>query len=576
MILQALYQYYQRKAADPDSTIAPIGFTRKEIAFIIVIDRDGNLVDLQDTRIKYRKKLIGKQFLLPQAVGRSGKNAWKTAFLLWDHYGYVLGQSKTDDAEAVVMAGKQLNSFQEKLRNLPAEIKADDGIQAVIAFYQTGNYKKVETLPTWADCKAINGCNLTFRLDGDGQAIAERKAIVNYQKSIALQAEEGEVYQACCLITGEKQVIQRLHGPTAILGGQSTGKLFGFQKNSGYDSYGKEQGFNAPVGKYGHAAYITALSTLLTSDNSMRLADATVVFWSDKPSQLEQDFNLFFCEPTKEDNPDRGIKAVRALYQSVQIGTLEAENNNSFYVLGLAPNVARISVRFWSTGNVLQYANKIKTHFDDLEIVKSDRDQEFFSLHKLLSHTALEYKISNVPQSLAGAVVHAVLAGTPYPATLLQQCMRRIRAERKVNRIRAAILKAFINRKHRQSHKSTQEEISVSLDKNNMNPAYRLGRLFAVLENIQERAQGKGTIRERFYGAASCAPVTVFPLLLKLKNHHLAKLAGGSVVYYENILADIFAGIANIPSHLPLEAQARFAVGYYHQRQDLFTKKEKV
>lgn len=651
MILQALYEYYERKAAEPDSIIAPIGFAWKEIPFVIVIDRDGKVVDLQDTREKMGTRLVGRRFLLPKVVGRSGKNSWATACLLWDHFGYVLGHPKgeskkdiiktiklvtkqldlltdekkqaiditevvqfceqyEDDPEATTrkygsfrqlllnlpeniqnnkaiantikgfhkdqaMAIKQLGSFKEKITTLPAELLMDEGVAAVVAFYATTEFQKVADFLTWPSCREINGCNLTFRLDGEQGVIAEREAVVKYQKSVALLPDATETYEAHCLITGVKQPIQRLHASTAISGGKSTAGLVSFQKKSGYDSYGKEQGFNAPIGKYGQAAYTTALSTLLSSENRIFVGDATTVFWAGKSNQIEDNFNLFFSEPAKDsDDPDAGIKAVRALYESIYTGSLATKKDIPFYVLGLSPNAARISVRFWSQGTVLQFAEKIKAHFDDLEIVRSEKDQEFFSLHKLLSHTAFEFKISNVPPNLAGAVMQAILNGKPYPAILFQQCMRRIRAERRVNRIRAAILKAYINRKNRYYNKQDQEEISVSLDKNNMNPAYRLGRLFAVLENIQKRAQGKETIRERFYGAASSSPVSVFPQLLKLKNHHLAKLKGGAGVYFETILGEVFNGIDEIPSHLPLDAQARFAVGYYHQRQDLFTKKE--
>lgn len=652
MILQALCEYYERKAADPESGIAPIGFAWKEIPFVLVLNHQGRIVALQDTREKIGKRLVGRKFLLPKVEGRSGKNSWATACLLWDHFGYVLGhpkgESKKDviktikmvqkkltlldeeerqnseikelgiffekfemDADSTIhnfgsfrkllpalpeklreekdiaetiqgyqkdheMAAKQCTTFQERIAALPPELSADAGISAVRNFYTLLEYKEVEKFASWPNCRDINGCNLTFRLDGESGIIAEREAVVNYQKSVALIPDTTETYEAYCLITGEKQAIQRLHSSTAISGGKSTAGLVSFQKKSGYDSYGKEQGFNAPVGKYAQAAYTTALSTLINSENRVFIGDATTVFWAGKSNQLEDNFNLFFTEPAKDsDDPDAGIKAVRALYESLYSGSLATENENPFYVLGLSPNAARISVRFWSQGTVLQFAKKIKTHFDDLEIVRSKRDQEFFSLHKLLSHTAFEFKVSNVPPNMAGAVMQAILEGKPYPVTLFQQCMRRIRAERQVNRIRAAILKAYINRRNRYYNKKQQEkeEISVSLDKDNMNPAYRLGRLFAVLENIQQRAQGKATIREQFYGAASSSPVSVFPQLLKLKNHHLAKLKGGGV-YFETLLGEIFSGIENIPPHLPLEAQARFAVGYYHQRQDLFTKKE--
>jgi CRISPR-associated protein Csd1 len=651
MILQALCEYYERRTAEPNSKIAPIGFAWKEIPFVIVIDPQGKVVDLQDTREKVGKRLVGRSFLLPKVEGRSGKNAWSTACLFWDHFGYVLGHPKGESKKDIVksikqvrgalselseeqtadsdivevmsyvenfeedaaatmrkfgsfrelllnlpqhfqedvkiskvlagylkdreMAGKQLTTFQEKITTLPPEVLKDAGVAAVVAFYETSEYQKVKDFDCWRDCCEINGCNLTFRLDGDVSVVAEREKVIAYQRSIALLPDETETYEAFCLVTGKKQPIQRLHASTAIAGGKSTAGLVSFQKSSGYDSYGKEQGFNAPVGKYAQAAYTTALSTLLNSDNRMFVGDATTVFWAGKANQIENDFALFFTDPPKDsDDPDAGIKAVQALYESIHSGSLAAENETPFYILGLSPNAARISVRFWSHGTVLQFAEKIKRHFDDLEIIHADQDQEFFSLHKLLSHTAFDFKISNVPPNLAGAVMQAILEGKPYPATLFQQCMRRIRAERRVNRIRAAILKAYINRKNRYYTTMDKEEISVSLDKNNNNPAYRLGRLFAVLENIQKRAQGKETIRERFYGAASSSPISVFPQLLKLKNHHLAKIGGGAGVYFETMLGEIFSGIDEIPSHLPLDAQARFAVGYYHQRQDLFTKKE--
>lgn len=651
MILQALYEYYERRAAEPDSTIAPIGFAWKEIPFVIVLDRQGRVVDLHDTRERVGRRLVGRSFLLPKVEGRSGKNSWATACLLWDHFGYVLGHPKgeskkdilkiikvvgkqfesfTDEEKKVAgvaevvrfcaeyedntdattqqfgsfrqlltdlpekihkqkaiasaikafqkdqtMADKQLGSFQKRITSLPKELLADEGISAVVSFYASAEYQKVTEFPAWADCRDINGCNLTFRLDGESGVIAERGAVIEYQKSVALLPDATETYESHCLITGERQPIQRLHASTAISGSKSTAGLVSFQKKSGYDSYGKEQGFNAPIGKYAQAAYTTALSTLLNSENRIFVGDATTVFWAGKKNQIEEDFNLFFNEPAKDsDDPDASLKAVRALYESIYTGSLATERDNPFYVLGLAPNAARISVRFWSQGTVLQFAEKIKAHFDDLEIIRSGQDLEFFSLHKLLSHTAFDFKVSNVPPNLAGAVMQAILEGKPYPVTLFQQCLRRIRAERRVNRIRAAILKAYINRRNRYYKKQEKEEISVSLDKENMNPAYRLGRLFAVLENIQQRAQGKETIRERFYGAASSSPVSVFPQLLKLKNHHLAKLKGGAGVYFETILGEVFSGIDEIPSHLPLEAQARFAVGYYHQRQDLFTRKE--
>jgi len=233
-------------------------------------------------------------------------------------------------------------------------------------------------------------------------------------------------------------------------------------------------------------------------------------------------------------------------------------------------------VRFWQTGTVAEFSQIIRQHFRDLTLAKPISDRGSCALFFLLADIALENKIDNIPPNLAPNVMRAALTGGPYPTTLLQQAMRRIRATRNVKRTQAAILKACLNRQRRFQENPSEEEIQVSLDTSNTNPGYRLGRLFAVLEKIQEDAQPgiNATIRDRFYGAASSSPVSVFPQLLKLKNHHLAKLENPAFkAAHERRLGEIFSGIGvNMPAHLSMDDQARFAIGYYHQRQALFTK----
>lgn len=575
MILQALYEYYERKADDQQSDIARVGFEWKELPFLIVITKDGKAVRLEDTREKDGKKIVGKSFLLPKSLVRTGSKGWETAFLLWDHLGYVLGYPKADGEKERELAQKQLGAFIAKLKSLPEFVRQDEGVAAVLRFYEHEEYKRVCTFENWAECEKINGCNLSFKIDGDNELVLSRNVVKEYQQTQAIVPDEDETYSALCLISGKFDIIQRVHSATPILGGQSTGKLVGFQKNSGFDSYGKEQGANAPICKYAHAAYTTALNTLIKSKtNKVILGDMTIVFWSQKPTALEPAFSLIFAEPRKDD-PDHEVREVKQLYESITSGKLLTENQNRFYVLGLAPNAARISVRYWLDGTVKDFAEKLKQHFDDLEIERGPKDDEYFSLLKLLSNTALDYKISNVPPNLPAAVVKAVLEGTPYPVSLLHSCVRRIRAEQQVTRVRAAILKACINRFNRFHHNTEQEEIIMSLDKNNLNPAYRLGRLFAVLERIQANALNIETIRERYYGAASSTPVSVFPKLLKLKNHHLAKLDERNQIFFEKLIGEILDGLdgsGDMPRQLSLNDQARFAIGYYHQRQDLFKK----
>ena len=575
MILQALYDYYQRKAADPDSGIAPEGFEWKGIPFLIVIDKEGNFLALEDTREGDEKKKTAKQYLVPKSIGRPGSNGWMTSFLLWDHFGYVLGHSRGETQKEEIMAMRQMSSFTKKINELPEFIKRDEAVSAVIGFYEKQQYEIVKASIGWDECVKIVGCNLTFRLDGDVEPIACKDVIRLYIESQIGIVDDSVDINGICLITGDCKALVRITSDTPI--NKDSKKFVSFQKHSGYDSYGKEQAYNAPISKMAEFAYTTALNTLLAKDskNKMQVADATTIFWSQKKDAFEESFPAFFKFPPKDD-PNADVRAVKALYDGVFTGRFNAESNTKFYVLGLAPNAARIAVRFWHEGTISKFAEKIRQHFDDLDIIRSPKDDNRFALFWVLSAMALENKVENIPPNLSGQIVQAILAGSPYPAMMLQQTIRRVRATQDVTRMQAGILKAYLNRFYR-IHITKEKEITVALDLINTNPGYRLGRLFAVLEKIQEEASSgplNATIRDRFYGAASSSPVTVFPQLLKLKNHHLAKLASvGRKVNLERILAEIFDGIGtSMPSHLSIEDQARFAIGYYHQRQALFTK----
>ena len=581
MILQALYEYYQRKADDPESNIAPRGFERKEILFIIVIDEEGNFINLEDTRSGEGRQKRAKTFIVLKTRSRTGSKASETANVFWDHWGYVLGQPKDETQKASEDAKKQNITFIAQIKRLSEKYPGNNQFSAVREFYE--NEENIQMLlehENWKECYKIPGCNLSFRIAGEVNIVAEHDNLRNEVEITNVSGDEERTHagEGICLITGEKQPIAILHSATSISGGKSGGKLVGFQRNSGYDSYYKEQGLNAPVSKKAEDAYTTALNVLLGKDskNKFKIADTSVVFWSQRQNNFENQFSFFFSAPQKED-PDQNIREVKALFESIHTGKLNTEGDTPFYVLGLAPNAARISIRFWKTGKVSDFATNIAKHFEDLEIVRSKNDEkEYFSLFNLLSNVSFEFKVDNAPPNLAGKVIESVLDGTKYPDTLQQQCIRRIRAEQHVNRIRAAILKAYLNRKET-IYNTNEKLITMSLDLDNKNQGYLCGRLFAVLEKIQENAQPgiNATIKDRYYGAASSTPVTVFGRLLNLTNHHLTKLGSGSKTYYEKTIQDIMTGISSngLPAHLSLDDQSRFAIGYYHQRQDLFAKK---
>ena len=586
MILQALKEYYDRRSGDPDSGIAPPGFEKKELQFLIVIDEAGNFIGIEDTREKVGSKWVAKTFILPRSKGRSGSKSYETTFLLWDHIGYLLGLPADDQKSR-----KQHETWLQSLKDLPERFRADQGVAAVLKFYsqnRQGGLEKALQAPQIEECLKAPQCNMAFRLSDD-VPVPCREEVQAYVKLNTTEGPptesggkiENKEKSGYCLVTGEQGVIARTHSRTPI--NKDTKCLVGFQKNSGYDSYGKEQGYNAPIIASTEFAYVTGLNTLLKSPKQrLLIGDSTTVFWSKKPSAFESDFAIFFKEPEKDD-PGARTNKVRALFEAVNSGAgyFDDDSSNSFYILGLSPNSARIAVRFWHDGTIAEYAHRIKQYFEDFKIAKPDNEPEYYSIWRILVNISTQDKSDNIPPNLAGEFMRSIIAGTPYPATLLQAALRRIRSDTKnrVKPIRAALLKAYLNRYARIYPQYKQKEVEFSLDATQPSIGYQLGRLFATLEKIQEEANpGIGaTIRERYYGAACATPVTVFAILLRLKNHHLAKMASrGRAVNFERLLGEIMSHLNDFPSHLDLHEQGRFAIGYYHQRQDFFSKKEEA
>jgi CRISPR-associated protein Csd1 len=567
MILHALYDYYQRKSADPDAHMAPPGFEWKEIPFIIEIDAQGIPVQIEDTRETDGKKKRAHAYLVPQG---NKKTSGVVANLFWDNAEYVLGVDTKGKPERVVV---QHQAFVARIESLPASALSDAGVQAALRFLKHADLSALSRSAVWNEIVETNP-NLTFRLHGDLELVCQRPVVVEAVKSEgSVESKDG-----FCLVTGENGEIEQLH--TAIKGvwdAQPSGANIVSFNLDAFNSYGKTQGTNAPVGKHAAFGYTTALNHLLRKDSTQRLqvGDSSTVFWADKPTDLETGIVDIFGDPPKDD-PDRNVRAVAGLYRSIDNGLIEKdEGKTRFFVLGLAPNAARIAIRFWHNTTVAEMAARVRQHFDDLAIVRAEFDPPYPTLFRLLVAVATQSKAENIPPNLGGDLMRSVLAGLPYPQTLLAAAVRRIRAEHEVTYIRAALIKACINRAARYSNSNMKEELKVSLDESNTNAGYRLGRLFAVLEKIQEEANPgiNATIRDRYYGAASSTPVTVFSTLLKLKNHHLSKLENrGRAVNLEKRIGEIIDGIGDFPAQLPLADQGRFAIGYYHQRQDFFKK----
>ena len=579
MILQALAGYYRRVSGEGGGELAPEGFEKKGIPFVIVLDRQGNFLGLDDTREGEGKKKVAGVFTVPKGTKKTSGIA---ANLLWDTPAYVVGRPKPDpkkDAAALLeRARDQKQCFRDLIHDTFPEMGRDEGIAAVLAFLDSDSIEPLYANPLWQEVEE-SGANLTFRLNTDSCLICQRPAVLR-QLSSDKPGDDPSGHRQICLVAGELDEPTRLHTAIkGVWGAQSSGANVVSFNLDAFRSFAKEQGLNAPVGKKVEFAYTTALNSLLAKGSRQRLqvGDSSAVFWAEKKSGLEDLFADFFGEPTKE-NPEQANMAIRVLYESPKAGVAPAitEDYTPFFVLGLAPNAARIAVRFWHAGTVGEMASRIRQHFDDCRMVHGPKQPEYLSLFRLLVTIALLGKSENIPPNLAGEFMKSILAGSNYPQTLLAAAIRRCRAEREITYPRAALIKAILTRSARIKH-SPEKEVGMSVDIDNTNIGYRLGRLFATLEKIQEEASPgiNATIRDRFYGSASGTPVAAFPHLMKLKNHHLAKLENrGRAVNLEKIITEIMGGINDFPAHLSLQDQGRFAVGYYHQRQAFFTKHE--
>ena len=575
MILHALTRYYQRKAAS-DGNVAPEGFENKEIPFVIVLDKTGKFIQLEDTREQQGKKKIGRKFLVPKGLGRAGSKSYEVSNTLWDHYGYVLAHPKEDDEKSDILAQNQHKSFIAKVDELKQALPDDVGIQAVSAFLaQADEVAKVRQAEGWQECAKIKGCNLSFRLVDEPVAlVCQSKAVQAYLAAAKAEVSDG-IQEGICLVTGKKTTIARLHN--AVKGVNAKPSPFTSVNLAAFESYGKQQGFIFPVGEQTMFEYTTALNMLLDGENRFRIGEVSIVCWSEKPTPLESKVALKINGGGK-DNPDAHIDEVKALYKSLHNGKyMEPNGKDKFYLLGLSPNSARIVVRFWHETTVAALSENIARWYDDLQIVRGEKSiyPEFMPLMRLLCGLVLDGKAENLPPDLIANVTQSALVNRPLPVSLLQIALRRNKAEQKITYGRAALIKAYLNRAIRSGSLKNTKELSMSLDRERNDIGYVLGRLFAVLEKTQSEANPSlnATIGDRYFGSASSTPIAVFGTLMRLSPHHLSKLEyEGRAVHLKWEIGQILDKCQKFPNHLNLEQQGLFAIGYYHETQFLFTK----
>jgi CRISPR-associated protein Csd1 len=588
MILQSLNHLYQRLASDERYGVPTPGYGVQKITFCVVVRPDGALHDIEDVRLtlirpskggKARTAQIARHMLVPGEGRRSGKGF--SARTLADNTAYLLGYSA--DASKQGRAAQCL--YDSRKHHLQLEAKINDAsFSAVCKFLKNWTPEDAVEWKAKLDDFAATGFGV-FRVLDQRQFVHETASFRKWWLSEQNSQATDEVI-APCLVTGKSLPIARLAEPAikGVNGAAPKGAMLASFNQKAFESYGKEQTYNAPVSKVATFQYCNALNALLSGPQSHRhriqIGDATTVFWTERETVTESLFaeflggNMEVEEKTPVTDEDQVIHQrvdtfLKILRQGggAQVSELGDDPWARFYILGLSGNVTRLSVRFWHIGSIAQMVDRLKAHYDALRIVRSrDTDPEFPPIWLLLRQTAREPK--NIPPLLSGVLMQSILAGTPYPQALYSAVLNRIRADHTVNYIRAAIIKAVLTRQPNSNY-----QIPMSLNPNRTDRAYLFGRLFAALEKTQEDALGIATIRDRFYSSASATPGAVFPRLLRTYQHHLAKLKGGQKVNRERLVQSIHGPMNSYPTHLDLEEQGLFAIGYYHQRQDLFTKK---
>lgn len=606
MILASLARYYRRLAAETDDMgnpkVPPYGFSEEKIGWILVLDKEGRLKTVVPN-LTADKKQQPKLMSVPQSFKRPGTTP--KPFFLWDKTSYALGvEANKNKAEVkekpFTPSEKTFEAFKQYHLDL-LQNSEDEGLQALCRFLQNWQpaHFAAENLPA-----EMLDANIAFSLEKPTALIHKREAA---QTLWAGCLKSDEALEGLCLISGDTAPIARLHPAIkGVFGGQSSGgSIISFNKEA-FASFGKEQGANAPVSEQSAFAYTTALNYLLRRENNhcLTIGDASTVFWAEADDNATaQAAEGFFAHVfTPPDDEQESAKVFNVLEQigkgrPLQEIAPELSPNTRFYILGLAPNAARISVRFWLDTTFGQLAENLAQYWKDLHIEPSAwKKGKEPPVWRILLETTPKRKDAegrlkkseskDIPPQLVGEYMRSVLTGRFYPKTMLTRMIGRIRSDGYISGLRVAVIKAVINR-----NSLYREELKMGLNEETHDIPYRLGRLFAIIELAQSSALGElnAGVRDKFYGGASSSPHSTFPLLLDNYRTHISALRKGRKAkwvkgdpkklanWLEGKVGEIigvFDAETPFPRHLSLEEQGRFVVGYYQQRFKKYNKQE--
>ncbi len=572
MILQTLVSYYEELARK--DLIPKTGWSKVRVQFALEIDGDGKLLSVLPLEaVNEKGKPIPRYFYVPKQMKRAGTRA--PAYFLCDNSQYCLGLEKGQVTE------KSLRCFAifcEYHRKLLSQIDSACA-KALINFINRWDPTAADhNQPIVDQLNAVSGGgNFVFMLRGADYVHEDPQIVALWNGS----KSEEEAVIGRCLVNGEVAEIARIHNSVRGIRTNNLSPngwtLIGFDKDA-FCSYGKTQSFNAPVSKYAENAYTVALNHLLSdSDHTISVGDSTVVYWAENAEPQYQDaFGCFLGGATMTDRDMKGVMERLAKGKDVDWGALPLRADNRFYVLGLAPNAARLSVRFFLRDTFGGFAAHLDAHYQRLEIVRPGYDKDaYLPLWKLLRETVNpNARDKSASPQMAGDTLRAILTGGRYPATLYQQTMLRIKAEHEVTRGKAAIIKAILIRNTDDTF--NKEALTVELNEKTTYQPYVLGRMFSILEAIQQAANPgvNTTIKDKYFTSACATPATVFPTLMNLAEKHLRKMSVGSRVFYAKQLGALTEKIdESYPVHLTLFDQGVFQLGYYHQTQKRYEKR---
>jgi CRISPR-associated protein Csd1 len=576
--LAALVRAYDRMAARNE--VPTFGYSIQNISFLVSLNADGSLAGMPvDLRSGEGKKRVARPLAVPQPAKRTSGIA---SNFLWDKTAYVLGVTGGE--------GKRTAAEHKAFITLHRAMLAgsdDEGLVALLRFLEGWRPDRFVEL-AWPE--EMKDQNIVFALEQqrlDNVCIHERPAARKLWAKLS-SAASGKNGEAVCLVSGEKAPVARLHPAIkGVWGAQSSGaSIVSFNKDA-FTSYGHEQGDNAPISEAAAFAYTTVLNRFLKRDSGhcIQIGDASTVFWADAGDPMAaEDAEDIFASLIGVDDEKISNRRVKDTLEKIRAGRAAADvianlpKGVRFYILGLAPNASRLSVRFYLEDDFGVIAQRYLEHVERLRIEPPPREAAP-SIWRTLVETAVLRKTENIQPNLAGEWLRAILSGSPYPLTLMSTLIMRLRADHDVNALRVAMLKSVLI-------KNFDMEVPVALDPAYKDQGYLLGRLFALYEQVQTAALGRNinaTIKDKYYGAASAQPRKVFHMLEAGSANHLSKIGKqkpGLKVNMEKQIGAIMdlmePGKDPFPASLPNKSQALFGLGYYHQRNEFFRKPEET